>query len=118
MEATTTSIVPGSGVCTLINVFTVAPERQAELVKVLDEATEEVMRYLPGFISANIHRGVDGTRVTNYAQWASREHFEAMLRNPTAQTHMRAAAALVEKYEPHLYEVVSTHSRGVPSGDV
>jgi quinol monooxygenase YgiN len=111
MEAATTRIVPGSEVCTLINVFTVAPERQAELVKLLEEATEEVMRHLPGFISANIHRNQEGTRVANYAQWASREHFEAMLRNPTAQTHMRAAAALVEKYEPHLYEVVSTHAR-------
>ncbi|MCY1073411.1 antibiotic biosynthesis monooxygenase family protein [Archangium lansingense] len=111
MEATKTSIVPGSGVCTLINVFTVAPERQAELVKLLEEATEEVMRHLPGFISANMHRGLEGTRVTNYAQWASREHFEAMLRDPKAQTHMRAAAAMVEKFEPHLYEVVSTHQR-------
>ena len=112
MKAVTTSIVPGRGVCTLINVFTVAPERQAELLRVLEEATEEVMRHLPGFISANMHRGLEGTRVTNYAQWESREHFEAMLRNPKAQTHMRAVAALVEKFEPHLYEVVSTHARG------
>ncbi|PTL85112.1 antibiotic biosynthesis monooxygenase [Vitiosangium sp. GDMCC 1.1324] len=109
-----TRIERGSAVCTLINVFTVAPERQGELVKVLEEATEQVMRYLPGFVSANIHRGLDGTRVANYAQWASREHFEAMLRNPRAQEHMRAAAALVEKFEPHLYEVVSTHQRSAP----
>lgn len=34
-----------------------------------------------------------------------------MLRDPKAQTHLRAAAALVEKFEPHLYEVVSTHAR-------
>src|SRR6218665_155487 len=111
MEAVSSDLVAGSGVCTLINVFTVAPERQAELVRLLEEATEEVMRHLPGFISANIHRDLEGTRVANYAQWASREHFEAMLRNPRAQTHMRAAAALVEKFEPHLYEVVSTHAR-------
>lgn len=32
-----------------------------------------------------------------------------MLRNPKAQPHMRAAAALVEQFAPHLYEVVSTH---------
>jgi heme-degrading monooxygenase HmoA len=109
MSAVTTSIEAGSKVCTLINVFTVAPERQAELVRLLEEATEQVMRHLPGFISANLHRGLDGTRVANYAQWASREHFEAMLRNPRAQEHMRAAAAMVEKFEQHLYEVASTH---------
>ena len=105
------TISKDNDVVTLINVFTVAPEDQQRLVDVLVDATQSVMRKQPGFISANIHRGVEGTRVANYAQWASREHFEAMLRNPTAQTHMRAAAALVEKFEPHLYEVLSTHAR-------
>jgi quinol monooxygenase YgiN len=114
MEVTTTRIEPGNGLCTLINVFTVEPERLAELVKLLEDATERVMRHLPGFVSANIHRGLEGTRVANYAQWASREHFEAMLRNPEAQHHMRAAAALAQKFEPHLYEVVSVHARRAP----
>ncbi|MGH7866163.1 MAG: antibiotic biosynthesis monooxygenase [Candidatus Dormibacteraceae bacterium] len=41
---------------TLINVFTVDPEKQDRLVKLLDTATEETIRHLPGFISANIHR--------------------------------------------------------------
>ncbi|WP_257459672.1 hypothetical protein [Archangium lipolyticum] len=59
--------------------------------------TSNYLRILPGFISAYIHRGLE---------WASRAHFEAMLRDPKAQTHMWAAAALVEKFEPHLYEVV------------
>jgi quinol monooxygenase YgiN len=111
MNAVTTTIDPRSGLCTLINVFTVEPERQEALVKLLEEATEQVMRHLPGFVSANLHRGLDGTRVANYAQWESREHFEAMLRNPRAQEHMRAAAAMVQKFEPHLYEVASTHQR-------
>jgi len=114
MEATPTAIETKRGLCTLINVFTVEPERREELVKLLEEATEQVMRHLPGFVSANIHRGLEGTRVANYAQWASREHFEAMLRDPEAQKHMRAAAALVSRFEPHLYEVVSTHQRRAP----
>ena len=110
MDAVTT-IDPRSGLCTLINVFTVEPERQEALVKLLEEATEQVMRHLPGFVSANLHRGLDGTHVANYAQWASREYFEAMLRNPRAQEHMRAAAAMAQKFEPYLYEVASTHQR-------
>src|SRR5690242_19755530 len=43
-------------VITLINVLEVAPERQAELVEILEKATAETMRYFPGFISASIHR--------------------------------------------------------------
>jgi hypothetical protein len=42
------------------------------LVDVLVDATQTVMRKQPGFISANIHRSFDGTRVTNYAQGSSR----------------------------------------------
>ncbi len=53
---------------TLINVLTVAPERQQELVDVLVKATQGVMSKQPGYLSANIHKSVDCTRVTNYAQ--------------------------------------------------
>jgi quinol monooxygenase YgiN len=97
-------------VVTLINVFTVEPSKQAELVRLLDEATEQVMRQLPGFRSANIHRSLDGTSVANYAQWESKEAFESMLANPRAQEHMRAVSALA-KAAPKLYQVSSVHAR-------
>jgi heme-degrading monooxygenase HmoA len=90
---------------TLINVFTVAPEDQQRLVEVLVDATQAVMRKQPGFISANIHRSLDGARVTNYAQWRSREAFEAMLGDREAAEHMGQAATIAERFEPHLYEV-------------
>ncbi|HZF59692.1 MAG TPA: antibiotic biosynthesis monooxygenase family protein [Rubrobacter sp.] len=92
-------------VVTLVNVFTVAPEDQQRLVDLLVEATETTMNMVPGYISANIHRSLDGTRVVNYAQWRSRMDFEAMLNNPEAAPHMREAAQIAERFEPHLYEV-------------
>jgi quinol monooxygenase YgiN len=100
-----TKIAVDNSVVTLINVFTVPPERQQLLVDLLVEATEAVMKYQPGYVSANIHKSLDGTRVTNYAQWRSREAFEAMLENPEAKVHMQEAARTAEKFEPHLYEV-------------
>ena len=51
----------------LVNVFTVAPEQQAKLVALLVDATEQTMRHLPGFVSANIHRSLDCKKVVNYA---------------------------------------------------
>ena len=60
---------------------------------------------MPGFVSANLHKSLDGTKVANYAQWRSRENFEAMLENPEAAVHMREAAKIAEKFEPHPYEV-------------
>ena len=100
------TIAKDNDVVTLINVFTVAPQDQQRLVDVLVGATQAVMRKQPGFVSANIHRSLDGTRVTNYAQWRSREAFEAMLHNQEAAEHMGEAARIAESFEPHLYEVV------------
>ena len=84
-----TTISAEQDVVTLMNVFTVAPEDQQRLLDLLIEAAEEVMNELPGFVSANLHKSLDGTKVTNYAQWRSREDFEAMLKHPDAVVHMR-----------------------------
>lgn len=96
---------------TLINVFTVEPGNAAELAALLDRATEQVMRHVPGFVSANIHVSTDGTRVVNYAQWENPQAYQAMLADPTAREHMGAAAALAEGFDPHLYTVESVHRR-------
>jgi quinol monooxygenase YgiN len=104
----TTTISPHPPHVTLINVFTVIPERQRELTDLLIEATEQVIQHLPGFISANIHASTDGTRVVNYAQWESAEALQAMLADPAAQRHTGTAAAIAS-YDPHLYTVESVH---------
>lgn len=106
----TSTIRTGSGLTTLINVFTVDPARQQELVDVLSRATQEVICHLPGFVSANIHASVDGTKVVNYAQWESPEALQAMLADPSARPHLDQAAAL-GSFEPNLYEVAFVHHR-------
>jgi len=98
-------------IATLINVFAVSPERQRQLVEILEEATEQVMRHLPGFRSANIHASRDGTKVVTYAQWASAEDFHAMLKDPAAGEHMSPAGELAASIDPNLYRVASTHHR-------
>ena len=103
-------ITPHANHATLINVFTVEPERARQLADLLTAATEEVMRHVDGFISANIHLSADGTRVVNYAQWRSAEAFHAMLQNSTAQQHMALCAELANGYDPHLYTVESVHT--------
>jgi hypothetical protein len=72
---TITTINQDNKVTSLINVFTVDPKNQQRLVDILIEATKKVMSQQEGFISANIHRSLDGTRVINYAQWKSKEAF-------------------------------------------
>jgi len=98
------TIEKGRNILTLINVFTVAPEKQQDLVDLLTEATQKTMRHLPGFISANIHRSLDGSKVVNYAQWKSKADFEAMQKNPEAAPHMKAASAIA-RFDPIICEV-------------
>jgi len=102
-----TEIVQNNTIATLINVFTVAPEHQQQLADVLIEATESVIKKLPGFVSANIHKSLDGTHVVNYAQWRSQGDYETMLANPDAIPHMRQAAEIATSFEPLLYDVIS-----------
>jgi heme-degrading monooxygenase HmoA len=104
-----TTISTNYKILTLINVFTISPAKQDELIQLLIDATEQTMKHLPGFISANIHKSLDGTKVVNYAQWNSREDFEAMTKNPEAIPHMRACAALAS-FEPILCEVADSIS--------
>lgn len=104
-EKPMSSISQGTNLCTLINVFTVAPERQQELVDALVEITNQVIRTLPGFVSANIHKSIDGVRVTNYAQWESPAALQAMLSNPEASKHIKQCQEIAEHIDFHLYTV-------------
>jgi heme-degrading monooxygenase HmoA len=101
----TTTISAGAPLMTLVNVFTVDPEKQQELVDMLVKATQERMRDLPGFVSANIHRSLDGKQVVNYAQWRTKEDFEAARKDPEAGEHMKKAAAMAQ-FNPIVCEVV------------
>jgi heme-degrading monooxygenase HmoA len=108
-EETVPAIDQNSSHATLINVFTVEPDRAQELTDLLSRATAEVMQHLPGFRSASIHQSTDCTRVVNYAQWDSADAFFAMQANPAAREHMSAAAEIASAFDPHLYTVESVH---------
>jgi quinol monooxygenase YgiN len=101
-----TSISTQQHYLTFINVFTVAPENQQQLVELLTAATETV-RKVPGFISSVLHRGLDGTKVTMYAQWKSEEDYNRMRSNPTASPFLEQALKIA-RFEPGMYEVVMT----------
>lgn len=96
-----------ANVLTLINVFTVDPAKQQQLVTLPADATEQTMKHVPGFISASIHRALDGSKVVNYAQWRDKASFEAMQRRPEAAAHIKAAAALA-RFDPILCEVAES----------
>lgn len=105
-----TTLDPTDGHVVLINTFTVDPARAEKLLAVLSRATEEAVRQRPGFVSANFHVSEDRRHVANYAQWRSRADLDAMLADEAAGAHLREAAALVESYDPIVYELRATHT--------
>src|SRR5258708_12223180 len=89
-----TTISKDNKLLTLINVFTVEPSKQQQLVALLIHATESSVRHVTGFISASLHRSLDGTRVVMYAQWRSVEDYDAMRNNPTPSPSPHHSPAL------------------------
>ena len=89
---------------TVINVFTVAPEQQARLVDLLTRATESSVRHVPGFVAAALHRGLDGTKVTMYAQWRTPDDYARMRERPDSSPFL-AEALTIARFDPGFYEV-------------
>lgn len=109
MSAPTTTISADADLVTLVNVFTVAPERQMELADALDRATSDVFLTVPGFVSATPHVSLDGHRVVNYAQWAGEQQHKEALQRPDVREHIAEAAAIAQAYDPPLARVRTIH---------
>jgi quinol monooxygenase YgiN len=93
----------------LINVFTVDPTNQYRLLELLARATDEFVSRAPGFVSSTLHRSLDGTKVTMYAQWRSAEDYESMRKDPGPLPFLEASLTIA-KFEPGIYEIVRTFS--------
>jgi quinol monooxygenase YgiN len=102
-----TTISKDNKFVTLINVFTVAPENQMQLIALLKQATETSILDVPGFISAALHRSLDGNKVTMYAQWQSVEAYEAMRKRAGPAPYLEQALAIAT-FAPGMYEVAET----------
>jgi len=100
-----TVIAKGDRVATIINVFTVAAANQKRLLDLLTRATQSSVRHIPGFVSAALHRSLDGTKVTMYAQWRSVEDYQRMRARPDASPFLDEAMTIAT-FSPGLYEVV------------
>jgi len=98
-----------SGVITQINVFTVPLGGQQALVDGLADAVT-CAREEPGWLSASLHKSLDGTRIVNYAQSESLAAAEAVIDRLRRAGFLDRNKAYGEAH-PGLYEVVATYSR-------
>ncbi|MET8668788.1 antibiotic biosynthesis monooxygenase family protein [Streptomyces tendae] len=106
---------------TVVIVFDTRPEDQKELLETLAQPDEWITT-VPGYRSHTYFRGVDGTYVVNYAQWDSKEAYDAFHalpeeRRPAGIRRGRERArTLVTGRQANTYRV--THSRSaLPAKD-
>jgi quinol monooxygenase YgiN len=102
-----TQLVETHGPVVLINVFTVEPTNQQRLVDLLIRATDGLVNRAPGFISSTLHRSIDGTKVTMYAQWRNADDYQAMRVNPGPLPFLQEALTIAT-FDPGMYEIVRT----------
>ena len=102
-----TNIAVENNYITLINIFTVEPVNQQKLVDILISATDGRITKVTGFVSASLHKSLDGTKVTIYAQWRSIEDYQNMRNNPVGSPYLEQALKIAT-FAPGMYEVVKT----------
>ena len=105
----------GGGPLVLINTFTVLPDDQGRLTALLAQVTRESIVAAPGFLSATLHRSLDGRKVTMYARWRSAADYAAMRQGGQSREALEAIARIAA-FEPGLYEIVEDF-RPEPSGN-
>lgn len=90
----------------LLNKFTVKPEDTDQFLKVFAETTEG-FKQQPGFISAQLHRGIGGSNTFfNYVVWESANHFKQAFSRPEFRSNM-ADVLPNATMSPHLFKKVA-----------
>ena len=84
--------------------FRMQPENQPRMIELAEENVGKAMK-LPGLVSANFHRSLDGTRVINYGQWSDKEAIENLKKQPGFGSQSPYWERIAEN-EHHLYELV------------
>ena len=101
-------INPNREVVTLINVFSVEPGGQENLMEILKEGTEKLFSRQPGFISTSFHKSHDGRRVVNYGQWKSIKDIEAYRTKPEVGEYLKRVRELAQ-FESIVCDVSYVH---------
>ena len=98
-------IAPGARCVTQITIAEAEEGEQDALLALMKERAR-FMAGQPGFISISLHRSLDGRRVVNYVQWASRDELAAAHRTDAFREKWPEVGNAAEESVPNLYEVV------------
>jgi quinol monooxygenase YgiN len=92
--------------------YEVDPSNQAALVEVLKRSAPTFQEF-PGFVSLNMHRGLEGKQVLVYLQWRSQADSDACMSDPRwfevgKELYGNFIQAGKATMEPQAFEVVQS----------
>ena len=94
------------GPIVVMNRFNVGPDEVDEFLKVFAKTTE-IFKQQPGFISAQLHRGIAGSSTfINYVVWESAAHFKQAFNRPEFRSNI-ADVLPNTVMSPHLFKKVA-----------
>jgi heme-degrading monooxygenase HmoA len=91
---------------TLVNLFTVEPEKQESAANKIAEIYQTIVSQQPGFISAKIHKSLDGVKVAAIARWRSEADLHAMQQTSEFQNSLGTLKGEIISAEPHTFEII------------
>jgi heme-degrading monooxygenase HmoA len=91
-----------------VNVVEVEPSRYQELLAIVKEGNDTVIRRRDGFISAFIAATPDKSRVVTVARWRSADAIKALQSDPIVTEFGRRTAA-VAKSNPMVFTIVEEY---------
>jgi len=78
---------------TLLNILTVDPANQGQVLEMLRENINTVIRTLDGWISTGLIATADGTRIVIHSQWRDASAVAAMVSDPRMVAYAPKLAA-------------------------
>ena len=95
-----------AGPIVVMNKFNVGPDEIDEFLKVFAKTTE-TFKQQPGFISAQLHRGIAGSSTfVNYIVWESAAHFKQAFNREEFKSNM-ASVLPNTMMSPHLFKKIA-----------
>jgi heme-degrading monooxygenase HmoA len=93
-----------------VNVFEVRPENQQSLIDCIRSAGDPAG--IPGLLSMHLLRSEDGTQVTNFMHWASKDALDsATATNPVIAATRTGIRRFIEGSGPRPFEVIEVRAR-------
>ena len=101
----------------LLTVIVLFLAKEGQQMAVVDRVKElfAIAKQQSGFVSANLHRSLDGAKVANYAQWKDKASLESFQQLPEVQALIKPLQEIVEEIDFHHYKIVASESKvGIP----